>query len=155
MANLTWTKQQLTKAVRTSETWSQVLRELGLVISGTSFRHVQKHARELNLDVSHFLGKSWSKGRQLPNRRDGIPLKKVLVKNSTYKTNHLKNRLFREGLKERRCEVCGLTEWNGKPAALQLDHISGNRIDHRLHNLRIVCPNCHAQTETYCRKMRG
>ena len=42
--------------------------------------------------------------------------------------------------------------WNGKKLVFQLDHINGKRNDHRLENLRWLCPNCHSQTETYCGK---
>jgi len=45
--------------------------------------------------------------------------------------------------------MCGLTEWNNKPISLELDHINGINNDNRLENLRIICPNCHAQTPTY------
>jgi heterodisulfide reductase subunit B len=54
-----------------------------------------------------------------------------------------------EGLKEHKCECCGIIEWNGKPAPIELDHINGNRRDNSLDNLRVLCPNCHAQTDTY------
>ena len=60
---------------------------------------------------------------------------------------------IKEGLKEDKCEICGCSnEWNGKPLILQLDHINGNHSDNRLENLRIVCPNCHSQTETFSNK---
>ena len=50
-----------------------------------------------------------------------------------------------------KCLHCGIgPEWNGKPITLQLDHIDGNNDDHRLENLRILCPNCHTQTDTWC-----
>ena len=63
----------------------------------------------------------------------------------------IKGKLIREGLKENKCEICGLiNEWNGKPLVLQLHHINGNHTDNRLENLQILCPNCHSQTDTYC-----
>lgn len=58
--------------------------------------------------------------------------------------------MINEGLKEDKCEICGqLPEWNGKPLVLQLDHINGDHYDNRIENLRIVCPNCHTQTDTF------
>lgn len=65
------------------------------------------------------------------------------------RTNALKWRLIREGIKRRRCESCGRNEWSGRPIPLELDHINGRREDNRLDNLRVLCPNCHAQTDTY------
>jgi transposase-like protein len=75
----------------------------------------------------------------------------VLVENSTYERQSLKRRLFSEGLKERRCEMCGQGEsWRGARMALVLDHVNGIWDDNRLENLRIVCPNCNATLETHC-----
>jgi hypothetical protein len=48
-----------------------------------------------------------------------------------------------------KCEVCGITQHNGKPITFQIDHINGDRNDNRFENLKIICPNCHSQTETY------
>jgi hypothetical protein len=73
------------------------------------------------------------------------------VRGSTYSRGHLKRRLYREGLKERRCELCGQDErWRGSRMSLILDHINGDATDHRSENLRIVCPNCAATLETHC-----
>jgi hypothetical protein len=86
-------------------------------------------------------------------RRSLIPLETVLVEHSTYARAHLKKRLFKEGLKSRRCEMCGQDErWRGRWMALILDHINGVWDDNRLENLRIICPNCAATLDTHCGK---
>ena len=69
-----------------------------------------------------------------------------------FQTFKLKNRLLKEGLKENKCEICNITEWLGNPLNMQLDHVDGNSHNHSLSNLRMICPNCHAQTDTYCGK---
>lgn len=82
-----------------------------------------------------------------------IPLFELLKENRPYSSSKLKNRLVSEGLKEDVCEICGQKpEWNGMPLKLQLDHINGDHNDNRLENLRIICPNCHTQTETFGNK---
>lgn len=88
--------------------------------------------------------------------RDKIPLKDILVENSTYQSTKLKKRLVDEEIKQDRCEICGQgNTWNDKLLVLQLDHINGIHTDNRLENLRIVCPNCHTQTDTFCtRKLK-
>lgn len=58
-------------------------------------------------------------------------------------------------LRPHQCEICGTTEWNGKPVPLEVDHIDGDHQNNILSNLRRVCPNCHAQTDTYKAKNRG
>lgn len=62
---------------------------------------------------------------------------------------HLKGRLFKLGLKENRCEECGLVEWRGRPLSMALHHVNGDPHDNRLENLRVLCPNCHAQTDNF------
>ena len=53
------------------------------------------------------------------------------------------------------CEVCGISEWRGQPAPIELDHKDGNPLNNELNNLRLICPNCHAQTKTYKGKNKG
>jgi 5-methylcytosine-specific restriction endonuclease McrA len=61
----------------------------------------------------------------------------------------LKNRLLREGVLERKCRSCEGTKWMGKLIPLELEHKNGNSEDNQLENLELLCPNCHAFTETY------
>jgi len=84
-----------------------------------------------------------------------IPLSEILVKDSIYQSNKLRKRLIKAGLKSHQCETCGLVEWLGSPIPLELDHINGDKHDNRLPNLRIICPNCHALTDTYRGKNIG
>ena len=82
-----------------------------------------------------------------------IPINEILEgKYPLYSGSSLKNRLFKEGIKKNKCEICNLDKWNNKPLTCQLDHIDGNSKNHKLENLRIICPNCHSQTETYSGK---
>lgn len=67
----------------------------------------------------------------------------------------LKLKLWRDVYKDKICENCFLIEWQGKPAPLELDHINGDSHDNRLESLRILCPNCHAQTPTNSGKNVG
>ena len=71
-------------------------------------------------------------------------------KHPQYGTKKLKDRLIKENVLPYKCDKCGLTEWQEKKIVLQLDHINGNSKDHCLDNLRLLCPNCHSQTSTWC-----
>jgi hypothetical protein len=83
-----------------------------------------------------------------------IPLNEILEgKHPQYSTNRLKHRLWKEGLLEKKCSICGTKdEWQGKKLVHVLDHINGISDDHRLENLRLLCPNCNSQTDTFCGK---
>jgi Zn finger protein HypA/HybF involved in hydrogenase expression len=59
---------------------------------------------------------------------------------------------IKEGLLIYKCYKCGIDSWNDEPINLQLEHINGNHFDNRLENLTLLCPNCHSQTKTFCRK---
>ena len=66
----------------------------------------------------------------------------------------VKRSLLRAGVLKNRCDECGIEEWRGRPIAIQIDHRNGINDDHRLENLRMLCPNCHSQTETFGAKNR-
>ena len=97
-----------------------------------------------------FCAAAWHKARlrgEIKTRRPGMPIAELLQRGvSRY---NIKLRLLRNGLLPKACAHCGLDEWRGKPLSLHIDHINGVKNDHRLENLRMLCPNCHSQTETY------
>ena len=102
---------------------------------------LKKELDKENIDYSH-----------LPNKTilQKLTLDEILVEDSKYQSSKLKKRLIEAGLKEDRCEGCGIgNEWNGKPLTLQVHHINGNHNDNRIENLQILCPNCLSQTENY------
>ena len=80
------------------------------------------------------------------------PLDVILVSSRSRCT--LKRRLLQAGLLQNRCDICGLSEWQGEPLSIQIDHLNGVRDDHRLENLRMLCPNCHSQTPTHGNRRR-
>jgi HNH endonuclease len=82
-------------------------------------------------------------------RAHPMPMDRLLVAD-TYRGRHnLKLRLVGEGLKQNRCEACGLTEWLGRPLSMALHHVNGDGRDNRLENLQLLCPNCHSQTDNF------
>lgn len=146
-----WTDDELRNAVAASTTLADVQRRLGYVPTGGIHRWIKGHIARLEIDTSHFVGQSWMAGRKKPQERMREELTKVLIKGSAYRsTGYLRKRLINAGLKPACCEECGLTEWRGRPLPLELDHINGDNTDNRLENLRILCPNCHSITDTWC-----
>ncbi len=149
-----WTVDQLKNAVKNSLSYRQVISKLGLREAGGNYDQVKKYIKENGLNISHFKGRGWNRGMKgtgIPR----IPLKKILVKNSTFQSFKLKKRLFAAGLKPRYCEKCGWAEETEDGyLPLELDHINGNRHDNRLENLRVLCPNCHSLQPTHRGRVR-
>lgn len=143
-------------AVKNHYSFQSVIKHFELNInSGTNNRWIREKIRTLGIDISHFTGQGHLKGKT-HNWSKSIPLKDILVIDSDYQsTDRLKKRLWKEEMLKRECYECGLQEtWNGKPISLQMDHINGCNTDNRIENLRILCPNCHSQTDTFCSKKR-
>ena len=113
--------------------------------AGMPFTTFVRYAKELGI----YKPNQFHTGRMFINGEKGsIPFQEVLEgKHPTYNRKQLKKRLLVLNILEEKCDECGLgTEWNGKEIVLELDHINGVNNDHRLENIRILCPNCHSQT---------
>ena len=144
-----YTEEEARAAIAASGSYTEALRRLGMRAAGGNHRTIRRYAEEVwRIPVEHF---DPDAARRAALRRAPIPLRDVLVEGSTYQRSLLKERLFLEGLKERRCELCGQGElWHGRRMSLILDHVNGVHDDNRLQNLRIVCANCNATLETHC-----
>ncbi len=116
-------------------------------VGGEDYKEIRELAKQIGVELK------FTYKRQKYTISKKYDLKDVLVENSQYKSmSTLKKRLFKEKLKEYKCEKCGISEWNGEKIELQLHHINGINNDNRLENLQILCPNCHSQTDNYSGK---
>ena len=78
-----------------------------------------------------------------------MSLKEYLNNSKDIQTNKIRMKLLREGYKEQKCENCGLTTWLNNPIPLEVHHIDGNRHNNQIENFQLLCPNCHALTDSY------
>lgn len=135
-----YTEDQLRQAVAKSKSWKGVCLILGIPPFTGSQSHITKVIKSLGVDYSHFTGKGWNKGRQF-KKRNAI---EYCFNGSTIPSSRLRENLIRDGYKENKCEICGLTDWLGDPLPLELDHKDSNHWNNELENLQIICANCHA-----------
>jgi hypothetical protein len=87
-------------------------------------------------------------------RPSRTPIAELLVAGTYRGRRNLKIRMLAEGLKDPRCEKCGIAEWQGQALSLALHHVNGDGSDNRLENLELLCPNCHSQTENFSGRNR-
>jgi Zn finger protein HypA/HybF involved in hydrogenase expression len=113
---------------------------------GSSTDILKRRIKELECSIEHFGNTA------KPSSNIKYTLDEILIENSSYANiTCLKSRLIKENRLEYKCDCCGNNgEWLGKKLVLQLDHINGINNDHRIENLRFLCPNCHSQTDTFC-----
>ena len=141
-------KEEFEDAAKKSFSIAEMCRHLGIKPCGGNYKLIHNAISEHNLDTSHFRGQGWNIGLKfVPS--EAVPINQILVKDSCYQSYKLKNRLIKEGLKQHICESCGLTLWQEKLIPLELHHINGNNKDNRLENILLLCPNCHALTDSY------
>lgn len=147
MVRIKYTKELLEENVKDCYSFAELCRRLGLKPEGSNPKTLRKKMNEFNVDYSHFTGQRWNtnknnpvyKGKYLPN----------LCEHSSLNSSKAKKLVYNLGLKENKCENCGITEWLGNPITCELHHINGDPTDNRIENLQILCPNCHSQTDNF------
>ncbi|GLW14271.1 hypothetical protein Stsp01_10140 [Streptomyces sp. NBRC 13847] len=139
------TEAGLRALVARSHSVAEVVRRLGINPVGGNQAHIGRRIAELGIDTSHFTA--------VPRQRPTTGTRRRLVLGSPadgrLPGERLRRELLRQGVPER-CAHCGTAaHWNGRPLRLEVDHINGRWWDNRPGNLRLLCPNCHAVTDTY------
>ena len=142
-----WNEEIVRNAVQESISYSEVLRRLNIPIQGNNLGTLKRKINEYNIDISHFTHDSYKDNLSITKYS---PASDYIGTDKFITSSKLKLKLFKEGLKENKCEKCGTSVWQGQQLQCQLHHINGNNLDNRLENLQILCPNCHSLTDNYC-----
>ena len=148
-----YTKELLSEAVEQSESVAGVLRYLGLKQAGGTQAHISRRIKEYELDTSHFTGQAWNRGKTDPKRKPWNEILVLRVNSDRREHSHRLRRALVEMGRPYMCEECRIGDtWRDKPITLQVEHSNGDWLDCRPENLRFLCPNCHSQTPTWCKK---
>ena len=105
---------------------------------------LKRYFKQLNISYS---GNRGGKGYKTDPKK--LSAKEYISSGSHIKSHKLRLKLIEEGIKDKKCEICGLSEWLGKDIALELHHKNGNHYDNNIDNLEVLCPNCHSHKHKY------
>lgn len=138
-------EDELREIIKNSYSNREVAKKLGYKPDGGgTMAIILNMYKELDIDTSHFKGKGWNK--------DNFSYESFV--NGIEKKNGTSLRRPLEKIRGCKCEECGISEWRGKEIRLEVHHIDGNHQNNELSNLKLLCPNCHSQTENF-RKPRA
>lgn len=153
MALRKYDKEWLEELCKNSYSYAEVLTKAGRKQGGGAQATLRKKIEEFDINISHFTGQLW---HQSPNQQDNktsreqYSLEEVFVNNSPVTQKVMRGYVERHKLIEYCCEKCGCDgHWQDGIISLEIDHIDGDNTNNQLSNLRYLCPNCHALTETY------
>ena len=152
MALRKYNKEWLEELCQDSYSYSEVLQKAGRKLGGGNQETLKKKIAEFEIDISHFTGQRW---RQSPHQQpqqgvEKYALDEVFIENSPVTQKVMRGYVERHKLIEYKCQNCGCDgHWQNGIISLEIDHIDGNNTNNQLSNLRYLCPNCHALTETY------
>jgi|APSaa5957512622_1039677.scaffolds.fasta_scaffold03410_6 hypothetical protein len=143
-----YNKELISSLVKESYSYSDVIRKLGLQITGGNHNNLKNNIKKFDIDTSHFKNTTCGK---IPKNKKTV--EQILVNNpeAKYRTDlkQLKRALKEIGIKEI-CEKCGNNStWMDNNLVLEIDHKDGNWRNNTRENLRFICPNCHSQTFNY------
>lgn len=139
-------KEEAKEIIKKCFSIADFCRAVGWVPMGGNYRMVHQYIDDYELDISHFKkgNRKFLKGGLTKEMTAEEYAKKKNARSST-----LLKKILKEGIKERKCECCGGTEWNGENIPLELHHIDGNHANNEFKNLKLLCPNCHYFTDNY------
>lgn len=159
MALRKYDKEWLEELCKNSYSYAEVLRKAGRKQAGGSQRTLKNKIEEYQIDISHFTGQLWNKGKTKENdtriaaqakNREKYSLEEVFKKNSSITQKGLRGYVQRYHVIEYKCAKCGCDgKWQDGEISLEIHHKDGDNSNNEISNLCYLCPNCHALTETY------
>lgn len=146
-----YTKEVLEPAIKSSRSLREAMRKCGVPdLSGGNHYHIAKLVKRYGISTAHFLGQGSNKGVIPKTKKTAKDVLVFHADQSRQRSVQLTRALLEIG-REYKCFKCGLHEWRRRKLVLEIEHKDGDFQNDRESNLEFICPNCHSQTETFCR----